>query len=84
MQPVFSHHGNADRTDRHAYYGLEIQGMADCIRRYHHLDSHTFTMPSSDVTVKAVFEAIVYDVTVQTEGSGTAYATPSSATMERR
>ena len=44
-------------------------------------DSYTFTMPNSNVTVKAVFEAIVYDVTVQTEGSGTAYATPSSGTM---
>ena len=38
-----------------------------------------FVMPDSDVTVKAVFEAIDYTVTVQTDGHGIAGASPVTA-----
>ena len=38
-----------------------------------------FVMPDSDVTVKAVFEAIDYTVTVQTDGHGTAVASSAVA-----
>ena len=50
------------------------------------ISGNSFTMPTADVTVKAVFEQdstpplpTTYAVTVQTEGSGTASASPTSA-----
>jgi len=46
------------------------------------ISGNTFTMPASDVTVKAIFEEIPivnYDVTVEDDGNGTGSASPSKA-----
>ena len=50
------------------------------------ISNNRFTMPDSNVTLKAVFEQDItpplptkYDVTIQIEGSGTAFASPASA-----
>jgi hypothetical protein len=45
------------------------------------ITGNTFTMPGEDVAVKAIFEVTVYSITVQTEGSGTAIASTTSAIM---
>jgi uncharacterized protein YaaQ len=41
----------------------------------------TFTIGTADEEIKAVFEAITYNVTVSNDGNGTASADPTSGTM---
>ena len=45
-------------------------------------DNNKFTMPASDVTIKAIFEEDApeaYTVTVQNDGNGSGSATPTTA-----
>ena len=42
-------------------------------------NTRTLTMPSYSVSIKATFEAITYNITVQNDGNGTATANPASA-----
>jgi hypothetical protein len=42
---------------------------------------NTFTMPARNVTITAVFEPIVYSITVNNDGNGTGSASPPSATI---
>lgn len=44
------------------------------------MSANTFTMPESAVEVKAIFEKIVYDITVLNDGNGTASALTETAT----
>ncbi len=43
------------------------------------VDGNSFLMPDHAVTVKAVFEAVTHEITVETQGNGTAEADPASA-----
>ena len=43
------------------------------------IENNQFTMPANPVTVKAIFEQKKYAITVQTDGNGTASASPISA-----
>ena len=45
------------------------------------LNGDTFTIGTDDAEIEALFEAIVYQVTVTTDGNGTASADPASGTI---
>ena len=45
------------------------------------ITANSFTMPAADVTVKPVFEAILYTVTAETDGHGTAKASQATAAV---
>ena len=44
-------------------------------------EDNKFTMPAQNVTVKAIFEKINYNITVTNDGNGTGSASPTSAVM---
>ena len=85
--------GTASASPATAAAGTEITLSATANSGYHFKEwqvvsgtvsiaGNKFTMPSSDVTVKAIFEAdapTTYTVTVQNDGNGTASASPATA-----
>ena len=82
--------GTATASATSATEGTEIILTAEPGRGYHFkewqvvsgnvtINGNQFTMPSEDVSIKAVFEKDTYSVTVETEGVGTASASLTSA-----
>ena len=85
--------GTASASPATAAAGTEITLSATANSGYHFKEwqvvsgtvtiaGNKFAMPSSDVTVKAIFEAdapTTYTVTVQDDGNGTASASPATA-----
>jgi len=83
-------HGTANASPNSATAGTEINLTAipntgylfkewQVISGGISITSDKFIMPMQDVTIKAVFEPIIYAVTVQNDGYGTAGANPTSA-----
>lgn len=89
--------GTASATPASATVGTKITLNATANNGYHFkewqvvsgdvtITNNQFTMPDSNVIIKAIFEEDVpvlpttYSITVQTDGNGTASATPASAT----
>ncbi len=82
--------GTASASVTSATESTEITLTAEPGRGYHFkewqvvsgnvtINGNQFTMPSEDVSIKAVFEKDTYSVTVETEGVGTASASLTSA-----